>query len=42
MYKDDMTLNKLQGLICQKKKKNPTKPNPYISNIYVYRGIGIK
>ena len=31
MYKEDLALNNLQGLICHK-----TKPNQTIFNIYIY------
>ena len=33
MYKEDMVLNNLQGLICHKK---PTQPN-HIYSIYMYK-----
>ena len=36
MYKKDLTLNNLQGLICYKTKPNQTKPNP-IDPIYMYK-----
>ena len=31
MYKQDLVLINLQGLICHKTKPNQTKPNPYPS-----------
>ena len=36
MYKEDLTLNNLQCLICHK-----TQPNQILFDIYVLRGFGI-
>ncbi len=36
MFKEDLTLNNLQCLICHKTKPNQTKPNP-IYLIYMYK-----
>ena len=36
MYKQDLVLNDLQGLICHKTKPNQTKPN-HIYLIYMYK-----
>ena len=36
MYKEDLTLNNLQWLICHKTQPNPTQPN-YIYLIYMYK-----
>ena len=35
MYKEDLALSCLQGLICHKTKLNQTKPNHPLVNIFV-------
>ena len=41
MYKDDLALNNIQGLVCHKTKPNQTKPNR-IYFIDVYKGFGVE